>query len=254
MGARMLCCVSQSHVYPAVRGMAAALAGIPGVLSELAPWGANHSKDNKEHMLHVHHSLPDTMVTSSCWGLGYSGFSKFWAAVTPTLPLTAGQIHCRATSLWQPQTSEIHFQFLFSSFTSVLLETWAWGKYAPSWTGYVGIPFYYILPGMKGPEQRWWFLSQCWHVCNHYTVLQNSSFQATAWTECSVQWQCWLSIVFCSSLRCASAIGVQLCCDLDERDNLYLSIYAYWFLPDQLCELIKSKTAQTVRSTQLAGR
>lgn len=31
------CAVSQSHVHPAARGMAAALAGIPGVLSELAP-------------------------------------------------------------------------------------------------------------------------------------------------------------------------------------------------------------------------
>lgn len=40
--ARMLCCVSQRHVHPAVRGMAAALAVIPGVPSELAPRGANH--------------------------------------------------------------------------------------------------------------------------------------------------------------------------------------------------------------------
>ena len=46
----------------------------------------------------------------------------------------------------------------------------------------------------------------------------------------------------------------ELSCDLDERDNLYLSIYVDWFLADQLSELIKSTTAITVRSTQLAGR
>lgn len=46
----------------------------------------------------------------------------------------------------------------------------------------------------------------------------------------------------------------ELCCDLDESDNLYLSIYVHWFLPDQLSGLIKSIPALTVRSTQLAGR
>lgn len=46
----------------------------------------------------------------------------------------------------------------------------------------------------------------------------------------------------------------ELCCDLDERGNLYLSIYVHWFLPDQLSELIKSTILLTVRSTQLAGR
>lgn len=46
----------------------------------------------------------------------------------------------------------------------------------------------------------------------------------------------------------------ELCCDLDDRDNLYLSIYVHWFLPDQLSELIKSTIALTVRSTWVAGR
>lgn len=26
----------------------------------------------------------------------------------------------------------------------------------------------------------------------------------------------------------------ELCCVLDERDNLYSNIYVHWFLPDQL--------------------
>jgi len=46
----------------------------------------------------------------------------------------------------------------------------------------------------------------------------------------------------------------ELRCDFDDRGNLYLSIYVHWFLPDQLSELMKSTTARTVRSTQLAGR
>lgn len=46
----------------------------------------------------------------------------------------------------------------------------------------------------------------------------------------------------------------ELCCVLDERDNVYSCRYVHWFLPHQLSEQIKSTIALTLRSTQLAGR
>lgn len=99
---------------------------------------------------------------------------------------------------------------------------------------------------------------------NFYLIAGVSAVTTMSFKQAHPRWQLGQYVVFsdCVDLVMFSGHHVdvpvhlveELCCVLDERDNLYSNVYVHWFLPDQLSEQIKSTIALTVRSTQLAGR
>lgn len=101
----------------------------------------SQSQQGLEHPLHVQHTLPDTMVASSHWGLWYYGFGKFLdTSRHERLTLTAAMF----TSRWQLKMSEICV--LFSSLQLQRCLVWVLClREIYSWTGDISPPFCYSV-------------------------------------------------------------------------------------------------------------
>lgn len=119
----------------------------------------SQSQQGREHPLHVQHTLPDTMVASSHWGLWYYGFGKFLdTSRRERLTLTAVMF----ISQWQT-AEDIRNTCMCFIFTPQLQRCLVWVlclRKICSWTG-ISVPLSVILSAMKEAEGRWWFLSWC---------------------------------------------------------------------------------------------